>query len=259
MTAASLLPRLLLGLRSGSVAHLLADPENEAAARALLAPLGEFADLAISWSGVNRERVDAVVTSGAREWRIVYFVSDSNRIDRISLYEKPSSFAGVPGGGPAVVVNGPSGSGKSTLMSAILDAAEEPWVIFDEPPIGTVSQPYLIWPEAAPALHRGYFRAIAALAAEGNYVAVSSAGFPFQFVKELFAGVEAIYVGLDCPLEALLQREHGRIGRWGGLAESSLDVHEGWSYDLRFDTTVEAPAAMAQGVLALVASRAEVR
>jgi chloramphenicol 3-O-phosphotransferase len=256
LTSDSLLLQLLAGLRSGSVTHLFTDPTSEAAARAVLEPLAEAPDLVVSWSGVNRQRVDAVVTSSSGEWRIVYFVSDSGRIGPVHLYEKPAPFEGLPRGGLAVVVNGPSGSGKSTLMRAVLDAAEEPWVIFDEPPIGTVSQPYLIWPEAAPTLHRGFFRAIAALAAEGNYVALSAAGFPFELVRDLFASGPAIFVGLDCPLDVLLQREDGRTGRWGGLAESSLSVHEGWRYDLRFDTSLESPSAMARGVLELVASRA---
>ena len=256
LTSDTLLLQLLAGVRAGSVTHLFTDPAAGAAARAVLQPLAEASDLVVSWSGVNRQRVDAVVTSGSAEWRIVYFVARPGRIGSVHLYEKPATFEGLPGGGPAVVLNGPSGSGKSTLMSAILDAAEEPWIIFDEPPIGTVPQPYLIWPETAPTLHRGFFRAIAALAAEGNYVALSAAGFPFELLRGLFASGPVIFVGLDCPLDVLLQREDGRTGRWGGLAESSLGVHEGWVYDLRFDTSLESPSAIARGVLELVASRA---
>ena len=70
------------------------------------------------------------------------------------------------------MVNGPSGAGKSSVLDALAEASELPWVVFDEPVLGVVRQPYLIWRERAPVLHRGFLAAIAALARQGNVVAL---------------------------------------------------------------------------------------
>jgi len=79
--------------------------------------------------------------------------------------------------------------------------------------------------------------AIAAVARAGNYVVAAAAGHSRALFDTAFAGVPVLHVGLHCDLDTLLVRERGREGRWGGLAESSPDVHDGWEYDLQFDTT----------------------
>lgn len=60
---------------------------------------------------------------------------------------------------------------------------------------------------------------------------------PEQVFHESFGNISTLYVGLDCPLETLLERECGREDRWGGLARQSIDDHNGWSYDVRIDTS----------------------
>ena len=202
----------------------------------------------VDWFGVNERRVDAVVSTTVDEYRIVYFTDDGVTIDSVFVWRRPPRFDGVDGG-RVVVVNGPSGSGKSSLLSAIASVSELPWVVFDEPVIGAVDDRYLIWRGQAPGLHRGFVAAIGALARCGNLVAFSAAGHPAPAVDEALRDLDVVRVGLDCDLETLRARELGRDGRWGGLAEGSMSDHDGWRYDLRFDTTRSTPTEIAAALL----------
>lgn len=239
-----LLERLIQGAPTGAARGVL----SVATSLEALAPLAAAGAVEVSWLVENEGRVDAGVVAPGREWRVVYFLGDDGLVSAVDAYEKPPVFEGVPGG-RAIVVNGPSGAGKSTLLEAVLERAATPWVTFDEPWLGTTRQPYLIWRDAAPLLHKGFLDGISALAAAGNQVAFSAAGHPAAMVMSALTGVAVLSIGLDCPLEVLLLRERGRPGRAGGLAASSLDVHHGWSYDLRFDTSSTAPDRMASVVL----------
>ena len=209
------------------------------------------ASAVLEWFGINEERVDLVVSSERDQWRIVYFTTDDTTIDSISVFRRPRRFDGVDRG-TVVVVNGASGSGKSSLLEAIAAASELPWVLLDEPVIGSVDQAYLIWRDQAPVLHAGFLDAIAALARRGNLVAVSAAGHPAELVNQAFEGLSVFRVGLDCDITTLVARERGRAGRWGGLAAGSTSVHNGWTYDARFDTTHTPAATIARSVLDLV-------
>jgi chloramphenicol 3-O-phosphotransferase len=107
-----------------------------------------------------------------------------------------------------------------------------------------------VWPERAPHIHTGFIDGIAAVAAAGNAVAVAAGGHAQARFQASLREVRAFYVGLDCPMQVLLEREHGRVGRWGGLAVQSSQAHEGWSYDLRLDTSQMSPHEAARAVLA---------
>jgi len=214
----------------------------------LLMPLARV-DAHIDWLAVNDERVDAVLNAGETQWRVVFGSSTGETIDRIDVYERPSRFDGIAGG-RAVIINGPSGAGKSTLMHALQQIADTPFVVFDEPEhVGTVQPGYLIWRDRAPALHRGYLDAIAALARAGNHVAVPAAGRPYVEFVMAFGGTTMLTIGLTCDQQVLLERER-RTGRWGGIATESATAHDGWTYDIEFDTTNHPdPIVMARTVL----------
>jgi chloramphenicol 3-O-phosphotransferase len=184
--------------------------------------------------------------------RIVFARDGSGLLTWLHVYVKPPSFPGVAGG-RIIVVNGPSGSGKSTLMVGLQSVAPFPLVVLDEPEhVGTVQPGYLIWRDTAPALHRGYLAAIRALAGEGNHVALSAAGHGHAEIAEAFAGVPMVRIGLHCDVDVLVDRER-RTGRWAGIAHQSLTVHDGWTYDLEFDTTHGPdPRELAERVLELV-------
>ena len=201
----------------------------------------------------NESRIDAVVTCDLRVARIVFARNEDGLVTWLHTYMKPAPFPGIAGG-LVIVVNGPSGAGKSTLMRSLQSVACFPLVVLDEPEhIGVVQRGYLIWRESAPALHRGYLAAIAALAGAGNHVAVSAAGHTYDEIVKAFSGVQVISVGLRCDFDVLVDREQ-RTGRWAGIAAESLGVHDGWAYDLEIDTT-NGPDALelARRVLVLVA------
>ncbi|CAB4603527.1 unannotated protein [freshwater metagenome] len=172
----------------------------------------------------------------------------------LHAYVKPPLFDGVDGG-RLIVVNGPSGAGKSTLMTALQSLASFPLVVLDEPEhIGTVQPGYLIWRDTAPALHQGFLAAVRALTSTGNHVALSAAGHPHNEISAAFEGLPIIRIGIHCDLSVLVEREQ-RTGRWAGIAAQSLGVHDGWTYDLEFDTThCPDPGELAAQVLQLVAT-----
>jgi chloramphenicol 3-O-phosphotransferase len=220
----------------------------------LLRDIAHSTEPEIRWSVLNGARVDAgVFAADGAEWRVV-FGMEGDRLSWLSVHKRPPRFVGIPGG-RAVVVNGPSGSGKSSLMEAMAERASTPWVRFDEPILGSAPPGYLIWRDASPTLHESFVAGIATLAAAGTQVVTSSGGHPQAMFSAAFVAVPPLYVGLDCPLPVLLERELGRPGRWGGLAEASLSVHDGWSYDLRLDSSEASSAELADAVLGTVAER----
>jgi chloramphenicol 3-O phosphotransferase len=224
--------------------ELLPDP-NHARAAALLRgrPALEVVSLA-----VNGERVDVVARDGEREWRVVFGTADAIRIDWLSVFERPPIFDGIAGG-RAVIVNGPSSAGKSTVLRELRSRGAVPWVVFDEPMFGAVDVGYLIWRDRAPGLHRGFVDGIAALARAGNCVALAAGGHPASLFDAAFSGVTTVRVGLDCDAAELDRREGTRRDVAGGLAAASVAVHDGWMYDLRFDTAMCGAAEIAAEVL----------
>jgi chloramphenicol 3-O-phosphotransferase len=201
----------------------------------------------------TQSRIDAVVTSDLGVARIVFARNEDGLLTWLHTYMKPAPFPGIAGG-LVIVVNGPSGAGKSTLMRSVQSVAWFPLVVFDEPEqIGIVQPGYLIWRDSAPALHRGYLAAIAALAGAGNHVALSAAGHTYDEIVNTFSGIRVISVGMRCDFDVLVGREQ-RTGRWAGIAAQSLGVHDGWAYDLEIDTTNGPdPLELARRVLVLVA------
>lgn len=234
----------------GLSARLTADSVR---ADEIVGTLGELAAAPgrrIDWIVINNRRVDATVATPEREWRIACSI-DRDGVHSASAFERPPLFQGVPGG-RAVVVTGPSSAGKSTVMRAVVEAAETPWVMFDELSFGTVAWPFLIWPDRSPKLRAGFIAGITALAAAGNQVILTGGATGPQELKPLIGAVPTLIVGLDCPLEVRVARQQARDDRWGGLTEESDHGHQGWVVDARFDTSKVAAADIARSILRLV-------
>jgi len=243
-----LLEQLLGAARGGPPTGPGPEVDEAAAMARALAPIAASPEPEVTWIGVNRARVDATVEStDGRSWRVVFFTSDGREVTGLAVYQR-RTYLPAPGG-LAVVLNGPSGAGKSLLMDTLVAASDLPWVRFDEPTLGAVDQELLIWRESAEALHLGFVRGMAAVAAAGNRVVAAAAGLPQSWFLEAFGAVPTLYVGLHCARDVLLAREDGRDGRWGGLAESSMGVHEGWAYDLQLDSTADPADVLADRVV----------
>jgi hypothetical protein len=145
-------PRLLVSLLRGELGALERAELPSATTERLAAVCA--GDPVVEWFGVNERRVDAVVSTTAGQYRIVYFTDDGVTIDSVFVWRRPPRFDGIDGG-RIVVVNGPSGSGKSSVLSALASASEVPWVVFDEPVMGVVDDRSLIWRDQAPACIAG--------------------------------------------------------------------------------------------------------
>ena len=241
--------QLIGRIREGQpILDLLASEVNAELVTERLRPLSREQVVIESLAG-HDERVDAVVAAGNTQARVVFAHNAAGLLTWLDVYLRPDRFDGL-GGGRIIVVNGPSGAGKSTLMRALQSLAMFPLVVLDEPEqVGTVQPGYVIWRDSAPSLHRGYLAAIAALAHAGNHVALSAAGHPHEEIADAFDGAYIVTVGLTCELDVLCERER-RTGRWAGIAAESLGVHDGWIYDVEFDTThCPDPLELAQLVL----------
>jgi hypothetical protein len=196
-----------------------------------------LAEAEVVWVGCNVDRVDARLRDPLGVEHHVVAMVRERRTEIVSVFRQP---AAVPASrGLVVIVNGPSGSGKSTLMEAIARLDPVPWVVLDEPVIGTVDPAFLLWPDRTEALHRGVLDAIAALARAGVRVALSAGGRSQADLAAGLVGVPTLSVGLDCELATLTDRGHGRrrpLG-WPGRAvrrrQRGLDLRSPLRHDVR--------------------------
>ena len=217
----------------------------EDAARSLQ-PVADARGVEIRWLGVNGPRADAEIVSGdGREWRVVFMTDDTLRARELWVFQRPEPFEGVEGG-RAIVVDGAVGAGKSTLMQRFADTDDSPWVVFDEINFGRIHTRHLIWRQTCGPLYVGFLAGIGALAAQGNQVIMTSSGLPQQMFLDALAAVPTLYVGLECKLAVLLERNHGREGRWAGQSESSFAGFgaNGWHFDLLLDSSSLSPDAL---------------
>jgi chloramphenicol 3-O phosphotransferase len=196
----------------------------------------------------NGRRVDArLAAPSGRQWLVVVWFADDllDVVDSVTVYPRPEPFPGVERG-MVIVLNGPSSVGKSSLMRAFAEQARTPFAYFDEPFMGTLPATFLAWPETLGPWEEGTLAALAAAAAVGNQFILSSAGIAHARFRAALASVECIYVGLHAPLEVLVHRQLAQVDKFGGLAEESVGIHEGWTYDLQIDTSRSTPAKAAR-------------
>ncbi len=177
-----------------------------------------------------------------------------DELESITVYPRPRRFGGVRGG-LVIVLNGPSSVGKSTLMRTFAERAVTPFACIDEPLFGRPPARFTAWPDTLGPHVDGVLAGLAAAARLGNQFVVSAAGIPQAQFESALADTETLYVGLDGSLAVLVQRQLAQIDKFGGLAEESMTIHDGWRYDLRIDTVKESPDAAAQLLADLVQRR----
>jgi len=189
-------------------------------------------------------------------WLVVVWFTDLtlDHAESITVYPRPPRFHGVPGG-LVIVVNGPSSVGKSTLMRTFADRAVTPFACLDEPMFGRPPARFTAWPDTLGPHVDGVLAGLTAAARCGNQFLVSAAGIAQARFEAALDDVETLYVGLDGSLDVLVQRQLEQVDKFGGLAEESMHVHDGWRYDLRIDTVAESPETAARLLAALVQHR----
>ena len=261
---AQALVRQLLDTRSDAAlaaSGLLSVSMSVSSVAAQLEPLWDADDVQVLDTRVNGPRIDARLRAGdGRAWLIVLWATATQtpRVESVTVYLRPQRH-GVAPPGLVIVLNGPSSVGKSTLMRAFADTATTPWAYVDEPFIGKLPDRYLAWPDTAGPVSDGFLAALAASVRVGNRLIVSAAGISQALFRDALVGVPALYVGLDAPLEVLVQRQCTQADKYGGLAEASIGIHDGWIYELRIDTKRTPPNAAAEMLHTLVAKFATSR
>jgi chloramphenicol 3-O phosphotransferase len=172
-----------------------------------------------------------------------------------------------------IVLNGVGSAGKSSTAKALQRIAREPLLhvsmdaflemlparMFGHPDgyifettTDADGKPSVVI-HSGPVLARlmnGMRSAIAAMAEQGNNIVVDDVMFgggEAEDYRRLLAKFDFLLVGLFAPLDVLEQRERARGDRDLGLARWQYDrVHDGVSYDLEIDTTLQPPAEAAE-------------
>ena len=170
-----------------------------------------------------------------------------------------------------VLLNGVGSSGKSSIAKALQTITTEPFLhvqmdaflemlpaALQDHPDGLAyettqidGKPQVViktGPVGAQTL-RGMRHAIAAMAAEGNYLIVDEVllGDEKAEYADLLAPFNLILVGVFAPLDVLEARERQRSDRMIGLARWQYDqVHKDMRYDLEIDTNGSTPMECAE-------------
>ncbi|ADB29771.1 Chloramphenicol phosphotransferase family protein [Kribbella flavida DSM 17836] len=154
-----------------------------------------------------------------------------------------------------LLLNGPSSSGKGSIGRALLPLLPDPWFLVPVDVISglrsTVHTRQLTKDEIAEMLtrtRRGYHRAVAALASQGNDVIMDyplSEPWRLTDLLEVLTGYDVTLVEVRCSEAELERRERARQDRPLGLARSQ-SVFEHKDRDLVVDTTNQTPEACAQ-------------
>ncbi len=175
------------------------------------------------------------------------------------------SYQGKPG--RVIVLNGPSSSGKSTFCKALQtlmwEAGEYWWHVQMDAfaamlPVRPTPDGPTIDPMDVGRFLSGWYGCIRALALAGNDV-IAEAGFLEMdwLLEQIEAldGIEALYVGVFCPLEEVERREIARGDRRIGYSRAQYDrVHLHGPYDVEVDTSVLGPEAVAEKIKAALAA-----
>src|SRR6266550_4530095 len=185
----------------------------------------------------------------------------------------------IGGRGRIILINGTSSSGKTTLVRALQAATPDLWLemgidrfAYALPgrvngqltwpllftyvrPNGRSDGPFTIETTAlGNRFISGMHAAAAALADSGLNVIVDHVILEPEWVEEmsrLWARFDVFFVGVRCPLDAVLERERGREDRTMGQAEAQFDVVHRWTtYDVEVDTSVLTPGEAVSRILA---------
>lgn len=158
--------------------------------------------------------------------------------------------------GKVIVLNGASSSGKTSILSQLQGLLVEPYLNLGiDKFIWMLPKRYLdrpLWDNVlglatesgamGSRLFSSMHKVIQLLSLEGMNVVADHVMVEPEWVGEcarLFSPLPAYFVGVQCPLEVLIQREFARKDRTLGQAEAQFPlVHKDIIYDLVVDTSL---------------------
>jgi chloramphenicol 3-O phosphotransferase len=177
--------------------------------------------------------------------------------------------------GRVLFLQGASSAGKSTLAAALQSSLPEYWWMMEADDI-TRMQPTAErsgWWEPSPEerphpswnadvrLERwlaGYFGCLATIAKTGSNVVAVGGWVQTPWLVQLantLEGIDALCVGVYCPLEEIERRELARGDRSVGYGRSQYDlVHAHAPYDAAVDTIVQTTAESVSVIETLLSS-----
>jgi chloramphenicol 3-O phosphotransferase len=158
--------------------------------------------------------------------------------------------------GKVIVLNGASSSGKTSILNQLQGLLVEPYLnVGIDKFIWMLPKRYLdrpLWDDVlglatesgamGSRLFSSMHKVIQLLSLEGMNVVADHVMVEPEWVGEcarLFSPLPAYFVGVQCPLEVLIQREFARKDRTLGQAEAQFPlVHKDIIYDLVVDTSL---------------------
>jgi chloramphenicol 3-O phosphotransferase len=168
-----------------------------------------------------------------------------------------------------VVLNGTSSSGKTTLARAFQEIAPKVFLNFSIDSIlsalpDSVTERMTSGEDISdirlPELVGAYYACVRRLLELGHDLVIDHAVTARYHAEHLVSAVDSyhvVMVGLDPPVEVLVQRERERGDRRVGMAAAQhLRIHSWLSYDLTIDTSVVSPEEGARRIVNAMASAA---
>lgn len=166
-----------------------------------------------------------------------------------------------------VVLNGTSSSGKTTLARAFQEVAPAVFLNFSidnilsalpATAIRSITSGEDISSIGVPELVRAYYACVRQLLDLGHDLVTDHAITARYHAEHLVEAVDShrvILVGLESPLEVLVEREQARGDRRKGMAAAQLPAIHSWLiYDLTIDTAVVSPGDGARRIAVAIAA-----
>ena len=188
--------------------------------------------------------------------------------------------------GNIIFLNGTSSAGKTTISHKLQELLDEPYVHMaldqfrdglpdkfrglNSPPGTTGSRGLNVVPvidgdkaytsiqfgEDGKKMLRGMRRAIAAMVESGNNVIIDDIILSSEFLDDyldVFSHLDVTFVGVQCPLNVIENRESARPGRFPGTAAGHFNIcHSHGIYDVVVDTSSDEPLHCAKQVVNFV-------
>ena len=175
-----------------------------------------------------------------------------------------------------IFLNGTTSAGKTSLAKALQAELDRPYLLtgidvafamlpdrfhnhqdgfrFDRTRSGRVR---LFIGDLGLATLKAHHRAVAGMAASGVDLICDEVILTDELRRDWIAvldGIDVTFVGVQCELNELRQREHARGDRVIGQAEGQFDVvHRNMTYDVEVDTTNCTPSEAARFIAAKLA------